>query len=197
PIQRGGGLLAVLSLLSGMLALYLNRFRPEFWGKPRMVALLGILIVMAAGAVRGTTVLADVSSWYVMPAVAFGLMTAVLFDSRIAVLMALSVAILAAVGTRDPGGAVYSLMATMAPIPFVSSVSRRRACRNAAVFPAAAAEVMAAGVSWFFHVGSGDDTFLAVGAPAGWAFGVSLVAALVGLALLQFFESAFDITTTL
>jgi len=197
PIQRGGGLLAVLSLLSGMLALYLNRFRPEFWGKPRMVALLGILIVMAAGAVRGTTVLADVSSWYVMPAVAFGLMTAVLFDSRIAVLMALSVAILAAVGTRDPGVAVYSLMATMAPIPFVSSVSTRRAFRNAAVFSAAAAAVMAAGISWFFHVGPEDDTFLAVGTSAGWAFGVSLVAALVGLALLQFFESAFDITTTL
>lgn len=197
PIQRGGGLLAVLALLSGVLALYLNRFRPEFWGRPRMVALLGIMIVMAAGAVRGTAVLADAASWYIVPAVAFGLMTAVLFDSRIAVLMALSMAILAAVGTRDPGVTVYSLMATMAPIPFVSSVSTRRAFRNAAVFSATAAAVMAAGTSWFFHVGPEDETLLAIGTSAGWAFGVSLVAALVGLALLQFFESAFDITTTL
>jgi putative nucleotidyltransferase with HDIG domain len=197
PLQRGGGLLAVLTLLSGVLALYLNRFRPEFWARPRMVALLGILIVMAAAAVRGTTLLAESSSWYILPAVAFGLMTSVLFDSRIGVLMALSMAILAAVGTRDPGVAVYSLMATMAPIPFVSSVSTRRAFRNAAVFSATAAAVMAAGTSWFFHVGPEDDTILSVGTAAGWAFGVSLVAALVGLALLQFFESAFDITTTL
>src|SRR5690606_28838439 len=99
PIQREGGLLAVLAILAGVLALYLHRFRPEFWARPRMVALLGILIVMAAGAVRGTVALAEASSWYVLPAVAFGLMTAVLFDSRIGALMALSMAILTAVGT--------------------------------------------------------------------------------------------------
>ena len=195
--QQEGGLLAVLSILSGVLAFYLNRFRPEFWARPRMVALLGILIVLAAGAVRGTVLLADTSSWYVMPAVAFGLMTTVLFDSRIGVLMALSVAILTAVGTRDPGITVYALLATMAPIGFVSSVSSRRAFRNAAVFSALAAATIAAATSWFFHTGPQDDILLTVGVSVGWAFGVSLAAALVGLALLQFFESAFDITTTL
>ncbi len=196
-VQQEGGLLAVLSILSGVLALYLNRFRPEFWARPRMVALLGILIVMAAGAVRGTVLLADSSSWYVLPAVAFGLMTTVLFDSRIGVLMALSMAILTAVGTRDPGITVYALLATMAPIGFVSSVSTRRAFRNAAVFAALAAGTIAAATSWFFHTGPQDDILLTVGQSVMWAFGVSLAAALVGLALLQFFESAFDITTTL
>lgn len=196
-VQQEGGLLAVLVILSAVLALYLNRFRPEFWARPRMVALLGILIVMAAGAVRGTVLLADASSWYVMPAVAFGLMTAVLFDSRIGVLMALSMAILTAVGTRDPGITVYALLATMAPIPFVSSVSTRRAFRNAAVYSALAAGVIAAATSWFFHTGPDDSTLLSVGISVAWAFGVSLGAALFGLALLQFFESAFDITTTL
>ena len=195
--QREGGLLAVLAILSAVLALYLNRFRPEFWARPRMVALLGILIVMAAGAVRGTVLLAEASSWYVLPAVAFGLMTAVLFDSRIGVLMSLAMAILTAVGTRDPGITVYALLATMAPIPFVSSVSTRRAFRNAAVFSAAAAGVIAASTSWFFHTGPDDSTLMSVGVSTAWAFGVSLGAALFGLALLQFFESAFDITTTL
>ncbi|HEX2155045.1 MAG TPA: HDIG domain-containing protein [Acidimicrobiia bacterium] len=196
-VQRQGGLLAVLAILSATLALYLNRFRPEFWARPRMVALLGILIVLAAGAVRGTVAFADSASWYVMPAVAFGLMTTVLFDSRIGVLMALSVAILTAVGTRDPGITVYALLATMAPIGFVSSVSTRRAFRNAAVYSGVAAAAIAAATSWFFHTGPDEDMLMTVGQSVGWAFGVSLVAALFGLALLQFFESAFDITTTL
>lgn len=195
--QREGGLLAVLAILSAVLGLYLNRFRPEFWAKPKMVALLGILIVLAAAAVRGTVQIAPAASWYVMPAVAFGLMAAVLFDSRIGVLMSLSVAILVAVGTRDPGLTVYSLLATMAPIGFVSSVSTRRAFRNAAVFAAMAAGVIAAATSWFFHTGPQDDALLVVGISVAWAFGVSLAAALFGLAALQFFESAFDITTTL
>lgn len=56
---------------------------------------------------------------------------------------------------------------------------------------------MAAASSWFFHVGADDNPLRVVLESAGWAFGSSLVAALVGLALLQFFESAFDITTTL
>ena len=195
--QRVWGLLAVVSILSAVLALDLTRVRPEFWAKPRMVALLGILLVMAAAAVRGTVALAPASSWYVMPAVAFGLMTAVLFDARIGVLMALAVAILVAAGTRDPGLTVYSLLATMAPIGFVSSVSTRRAFRNAAVFAAMSAAVTAAATSWFFHTGPQDEALTTVGTSVAWAFGVSLAAALLGLAALQFFESTFDITTTL
>lgn len=195
--QRVWGLLAVLAILSAVLALYLNRFRPEFWARPRMVALLAILLVLAAGAVRATMFLAPSSSWYVMPAVAFGLMATVLFDSRIGVLMALAVAILVAAGTRDPGLTVYALLATMAPIGFVSSVSSRRAFRNAAVFSALSAAVIAAATSWFFHTGPQEEALMSVGSAVAWAFGVSLVAALVALAALQFFESAFDITTTL
>ncbi|MFP3914800.1 MAG: HDIG domain-containing metalloprotein [Actinomycetota bacterium] len=196
-VQREGGLLAVLGLLAGLLAMYLHRFRPEFWARPRMVALLGILIVLAAGAVRGTVQVADAASGYILPAVAFGIMTTVLFDSRIGVLMALSVAILTAVGTRDPGVTVYALLATVAPIPFVSAVSTRRAFRNAALLSAAGAGVIAAATAWFFQVGSDNGILFQVGSSAGWAFGASLAAALLALALLQFFESAFDITTTL
>lgn len=194
--QRSGGLLAVLAVLSGVLALYLQRFRPEFWAKPRMVALLGIMIVLGAGAVRMTMALQEYS-WYVLPAVAFGLMTTVLFDARIGVLMSLAMAILAAVGTRDPGVTVYALLATVAPIPFVSSVSSRRAFRNSAVMASGAAAVIAAATSWLFHTGPQDDQLVVIGQSMAWAFGISLIAALVGLAALQFFESAFDITTTL
>jgi hypothetical protein len=173
-----------------------------------MVALLGILLVLAAASVRATVVLQPVASWYVLPAVAFGFMTAVLFDSRIAVLMALAVGVLAAVGARDTGLAVYGVLATMAPIPFVSSVHTRGAFRNAVIFSSATAAVVAGATSWFFHSGPTDipaDVFgFMVDIPLGvigesmaWSFGVSVVASLVGLAALQFFESAFDITTSL
>jgi len=195
--KQEGGLLAVVAVLIGVLGLYLATFRPEFWSRPRMVALLGILIVLAALAVRGTVVAQPSSSWYVLPAVAFGFMTAVLFDSRIAVLMALAVGVVAAVGARDIGVTVYAVLATMAPIPFVSSVSSRGAFRSAVIFSSLTAAVAAGATSWFFHVPPGDAVLSVIGTSMAWAFGVSVVASLVGLAALQFFETAFDITTTL
>jgi hypothetical protein len=196
-VEQEGGMLAVVAVLVGMLGLYLATFRLEFWARPRMVALFAILIVLAAAAVRGTVIAEPGMNWYVFPAVAFGFVTAVLFDSRIAVLMALTVGVLAAVGTQDIGVSVYAVLATMAPIPFVSSVSSRGAFRNAVIFSSFTAAIAAAATSWFFHVGANDDLLEVVGTSSAWAFGVSVVASLVGLAALQFFESAFDITTTL
>ena len=196
--QASVALLAVVAVLVALVGLYLARFRPEFWARPRMVALLGILILLAAAAVRGTVLLQEATtSWYVLPAVAFGFVTAILFDQRIAVLMALSVGVLTAVGTLDVGITVYGTLAALAPIPFVSSVSTRGAFRNAVVMSSLVAAVVAASTSWFFHVGPNDAILEVVGTSVAWAFGVSVVASLLGLAALQFFESAFDITTTL
>jgi putative nucleotidyltransferase with HDIG domain len=206
--EADAGLLAVLAVTVGALGLYLSRFRPEFWSRPRMMALLGILLVLAAGSVRATVVFQATLSWYILPAVAFGFMTAILFDSRIAVLMALAVGVLAAAGTQDTGVAVYAALATMAPIPFVSSVSSRGAFRTAVVMSAAAAAVIAGATSWYFHAGPTDVPVDVMGVELGmplivmgqamaWAFGVSAIASLIGLAALQFFESAFDITTNL
>ena len=196
-VEAQGGLLAVVAVLVALIGLYLARFRPEFWSRPRMVALLGIIILLVAASVRGTTLIADTTSWYVLPAVAFGFMTAVLFDSRIAVLISLAVGVLTAAGSLDPGLTVYAVLATMAPIPFVSAVSTRGAFRNAVVLSSATAAVIAAATSWFFHVGPNESAIEVIGVSVAWSFGVSIVASLVGLAALQFFESSFDITTTL
>jgi putative nucleotidyltransferase with HDIG domain len=97
----------------------------------------------------------------------------------------------------DLGITVYAVLAAMAPIPFVSSVSSRGAFRNAVVLSSLTAAVVAAATSWFFHVGPNDQAIEVVGLSVAWAFGVSAVASLVGLAGLQYFESAFDVTTTL
>ena len=195
--QSSTGLMAVIAVLVGLVGLYLATFRPEFWARPRMVTLLGILVVLGAAAVRGTVALEESFSWYVLPAVAFGFVAAVLFDQRIGVLMALAVGVLTAVGTLDTGVTVYGTLAALAPIPFVSAVSTRGAFRNAVVLSALVASVVAASTSWFFHVGPTDMAMEVVPISIAWAFGVSAFASLLGLAALQFFESAFDVTTNL
>lgn len=195
--QPSLGLAAVLVVLIALLGVYLSNFRPEFWARPRMVALLGIIIVLAAGAVRGAVALEEPFTWYVLPAVAFGFVTAVLFDQRMAILMALSVGVLTAAGTLDTGVTVYGILAALAPIPFVSSVSTRGAFRNAVILSSVVAAAVAAATSWFFHVAPNEAAFEVVSMSVAWAFGVSILASLLGLAALQFFESAFDITTTL
>jgi putative nucleotidyltransferase with HDIG domain len=191
------GLLAVIAMMVMVMGLYLSRFRQEIWSRPRMVALLGILLLVVAASVRLTVALAESTSWYILPAVAFGFITAILFDQRIALLMALAVGVVTAVGTYDLGLTVYAVLAAMAPIPFVSAVSSRGAFRNAVVLSSLTAAGVAAATSWFFHVGPNDQFLEVVGFAVAWAFGASVVASLVGLASLQFFESAFDITTTL
>lgn len=202
--QPQAGLMAVIAVLVALIGIYLATFRPEFWARPRRVALLGIMIVLAAAAVRiavgAETALESLPGspgWYVMPAVAFGFMTAVLFDQRIAVLMALAVGVLTAAGTLDTGATVYAILAALAPIPFVSAVSTRGSFRNAVILSSLVAGGVAAASSWFFHVGQTDSVLEVVGVSVAWAFGVSVLASLLGLAGLQFFESAFDITTTL
>jgi putative nucleotidyltransferase with HDIG domain len=56
---------------------------------------------------------------------------------------------------------------------------------------------VAAATSWYFHVGANEAALEVVGISVAWAFGISVFASLLGLAALQFFESTFDITTTL
>ena len=203
--SQSGGLLAVLAAMVACLGFYLARFRQEFWVRPRMAALLGLLVVLAAGAVRLTIEIqesiGEPAAWYVLPGVVFGLLAAVLFDARVAALMALVIAVLAATGTRDPGVVTYGLLSAMVPVGFVSSLSSRGSYRKAVLASALAAAGIAAAVSWFFHTSADQESWmtaaLSVGQSAALALGVSLLTALLGLAALQFLENAFDITTSL
>jgi hypothetical protein len=194
---REAALAAVLTATVALLAFYLSRFRGAVWGQPRMVALLGAMIVLAAAAVRLTVELQDRSSWYVLPAVAFGYLSAVLFDNRMGVVMALTLGVLTAVGTRDPGASAFAMLAATAPLGFVSKVSSRRAFRNSVVTSSAAVALVAAASAWFFHTQLDEQPWTEIGSAAAWAFGASVVAALLALAVLPFFEAVFDITTTL
>ena len=79
------GILGVVAVTVAAIGMYLARFRKEIWSRPRMVALLGIVLLLAAIAVRATVGFAEGPRMYVLPAVAFGFITAVLFDQRIGI----------------------------------------------------------------------------------------------------------------
>jgi putative nucleotidyltransferase with HDIG domain len=65
------------------------------------------------------------------------------------------------------------------------------------VVSALSTAVIAAAASWYFQAEVGQNPFEQVWRDAAWAGGVALVASLVALAAMPFFESMFDITTTL
>ncbi len=197
---RVASIAMMLAVLMASLAFYLSRFRRQFWESPRMVALFCLLVVMAAGAVRLTVELREQASWFILPAVAFGYLAAVLFDNRMGTLMALTLGILAATATRSPGLTVFAILATLAPIGFVSRVSSRRAFRNSVVTSSLAVGIIAAAVAWLFLTPPDavvDDVLQTVGTSVLWAIGAALIGSLVALAAMPFFESTFDITTTL
>lgn len=191
-------LAAVLAVLVAVLGYYLARFRTQFWERPRMVALFGVLIVLGAGAVRlGVVMEARDFTIYALPAVAFGYLAAVLFDNRMGTLMAVAMAVLTAAGTQQTGITVYALLATLAPIGFISSASTRHAYRNSVVVSSVAAAVIAATTSWLFYADPDVAPWGMIVTAAAWGFGVSLVVALLIQPILASLESWFDITTTL
>ena len=198
---REAGVLVVLGAVVAVLSLYIYRFRPDLWERIPLLTLFGLLTVLAAGAVRGATFVGEVFGYevgvYLLPAVAFGYLTAVLLDSRAGLLMAIVMAVVTAVGTRDPGATIYALLATLAPVGFVSAASSRRAFRNSVAVSAGALSVIAAATAWIFHT-SISQVPTGVMLQAGvLAFASSLIAALVALASMPFFEGVFDVTTTL
>ncbi len=94
--------LAVVAVLIIVEAFYLQRFRPEIWNQVRRVALFGVLLVLGAGSARLAAIAGEVTSPYVIPVAAFGLMAAILFDGRIAVLMSIAMGVFAAVAVERP-----------------------------------------------------------------------------------------------
>ena len=200
PVQEAG-VLVVLGAVVAVLSLFLYRFRLDLWEQIPLLTLFGLLTILAAGAVRGATFVGEVFGYevgvYLLPAVAFGYLTAVLLDNRVGLLMAIVLAVVTAVGTRDPGATVYALLATLAPVGFVSAASSRRAFRNSVAVSAAALAVIAAASAWIFHTSIAQAPTGVMLQAGVLAFASSLIAALVALASISFFEGIFDVTTTL
>ncbi len=196
PEAEGGtprtaiALLGVLAVL--LAAFFLWRIAPAQWTQPRHMAVLAILLVMSALMSRLPELIAtdNRALGYLLPAAAIGFLAAILFDPRTAVVLAIPMAGFTAASTGDLGYTVYAGIATVVPVAFVSRVSSRRQLRVAVLLSAITVAPVAATVEWVF--GDGNIAMSAV-----WAFVGALIAGLISLGLVSFFETAFGITTSL
>lgn len=191
-------MLLVVAVTVVLLSFYLARFRPRFWSVLRWVALFGLLIVIAALTSRVVAILIPETApavGFLIPAAMIGMTAAILFDARIGVLISVAVGGMTALATNDVGYAMFAGLATMVPIPFVSSISSRGDIRRAVIYSAFALAVIAVPIAWLFH--GGEDPWTVVWQSAGLAFANGLVMGLVGVAALSFLEIIFDVTTTL
>ncbi|MDH3425307.1 MAG: HDIG domain-containing protein [Acidimicrobiia bacterium] len=189
--------LAALATAAGLVVLlaglFIWRTAPDTWRRPKLMALFGLLTVLAALAARLPEVIAvdRPELGYLIPAAAFGYLAAILFDSRTALLMAIPVGAFTALANSDVSLAVYAAAATTIPVPFVSAASSRTSLRLGVLYTGAATAPLAASLAWFF---SGADQAWQAGA-AGFAAGS--IAGIVALGVLPFLENTFRITTTL
>ena len=196
PEAEGGtprtaiALLGVIAVL--LAAFFLWRIAPAQWTQPRHMAVLAILLVMSALMSRLPELIAtdNRSLGYLLPAVAIGFLAAILFDPRTAVVLAIPMAGFTAASTGDLAYTVYAGIATVVPVAFVSRVSSRRQLRLAILLSALTVAPVAATCEWVF--GDGNIAMSAV-----WAFIGALIAGLISLGLVSFFETAFGITTSL
>ena len=206
PDPVGYGALGVLSaVLVLMIFAYLARFRPGFWASDRRVALLGLILVLAALAIRGVELAsealgdyADVIG-YALPAAGFGFMISIVFDARIAVLASLALGTMAGVVFGDAGFVIYAALSTVAPVPVVSAISNNADQRRAIVMTGVASAVIAFATAWFFVTPeTAADAFssrvlvaTALAAVMGW------ISSIVGIFLVEILQGIFDVTTSL
>lgn len=187
-------LFGVISIL--IVAFLLVRITPRNADRPRRVVLIGIILVLAAGASRIPEIVsgADHTVGYIIPAVAIGVMAAILFDQRTALLLAIPVAGFTAISTGDVAFTVYAGIAAAIPVAFVSSVSTRAQLRLSVLGSAAVASPVAGSLEYLFVA---DHTMMAALQAGAWAFVGAVVGGFIGQGLVSFFESAFGVTTSL
>jgi hypothetical protein len=177
-------------------AFLLERIAPKILDRPRRVALIGIILVLAAAASRVPEIVSGSNHvvGYIIPAVAIGVMASILFDQRTALLMSIPMAGFTAISTGDIAFTVYAGIAVAIPVAFVSSVSTRSQLRLSVLGSAAVAAPVAAGLEYLFipeHTGS------AALQAAAWAFVGALIGGFIGQGLVSFLENAFGITTSM
>ncbi|MEN8041709.1 MAG: HDIG domain-containing metalloprotein [Actinomycetota bacterium] len=187
-------LFGIISIL--IVAFLLERTSPRAFDRPRRVALMGIILVLAAGASRIPEIVSgsDHTIGYVIPAVAIGVMAAILFDQRIALLLAIPVAAFTAISTGDIAFTVYAGIASAIPVAFVSSVSTRSQLRLSVFGAAVVAAPVAAGLEYLF---SETHTGLAAFQAGTWAFVGAAIGGFIGQGIVSILESAFGVTTSM
>jgi cyclic-di-AMP phosphodiesterase PgpH len=189
PLRAMAAVAALVVLLG---AVFMARVATDHWQHPKLVGLLGLLVVLAAVAARVPDLVArdSVELGFLLPAALFGYLAANLFDARIAAFMAVPMAAFTALATMDLALTVFAAMATLAPIPLVSSVASRSQLNMAVVFSAAIQVPLVGALAWRFY---GEDTIVL---SMVWGFIGGIIAGVVALGILPILSTAFAITTT-
>jgi putative nucleotidyltransferase with HDIG domain len=178
-------------------AFLLWRIAPSHFERPRELALLAVLLILAAAASRVPDIVSSPENHaigFIIPAVAIGVMAAILFDQRTALILALPMAGFTAVATGDISYTVYAGIAAAIPVGFVSSVSTRSQLRLSVLGSAAVAAPVAAGLELLFVPGA---TFGNAMEALGWALVGAIIGGFIGQGLVSFLETAFGVTTTM
>lgn len=183
----------VAGLIVVLATVYLWRVGREYWRQPKLVALFGVLIVLAAVASRVPELVARdrVELGFLLPASLVGYLAANLFEARIAVVMAVPVSAFTALATGDLALVVFAGAAALTPVPLVSSVASRTELNTAVVVSAALHVPLAAALTWFFY-----DPTASLWLAATWGFVSGLTSGVAALGVLPILSSMFGITTT-
>lgn len=187
---RAMALVALLLVL--LVVVFMARLARDTWHRPKMVALFGLLLVIAALTSRVPELVSRdrIELGFVLPAALIGYLAASLFDVRVAVLMALPLPAFTALATGDLALVVFTAAAALTPVSLVSSVASRTQLNLAVVISALAHAPLAGALAWFFY---GSDTVVL---SAVWGFVGGIVSGVVALGVLPILAAAFGITTT-
>jgi putative nucleotidyltransferase with HDIG domain len=182
-----GALIVLLSVF------FLWRISREQWERPKLVALFGVLLVLAAVAARVPEVVVAERPelGFLIPAAVLGFLASILFNPRTALLMSIPMMAFTALAAGDIALSVFAGAATVAPVPLVSAASTRTRLRLAVVALGTVLAPLGGALAWFF-----DGTEMAWRA-AGVAGAGGVVSGVVALGALPFLENLFKITTTL
>ena len=194
--EEDGASLAAMALVAALVVLlavfYLWRVAREYWQRPKMVVLFGLLLVLAAAGARLPDLLMRdrPELGFLIPAALLGYLAASLFDSRTAAILAVPAAAFTALAAESPALVIFVVGATLAPIPLVSAVSSRTELNLAVALSAVLHAPLAVALAWFFYPEVGLGWAALFGAASG------LISGVAALGMLPFLASAFGITTT-
>jgi putative nucleotidyltransferase with HDIG domain len=182
-----GALIVLLSVF------FLWRISRQQWERPKLVALFGVLLVLAAAAARVPEIVTGdrPELGYLIPSAALGFLAAILFNPRTALLMSIPMMAFTALASGDIALSVFAGAATVAPVPLVSAASTRTRLRLAVVAIGAVLAPLGGALAWFFD---GSDMAWRSAGVAGVG---GVVGGVVALGALPFLENLFKITTTL
>ena len=186
-------LAAVGALIVGLSFFFLWRIAREQWDRPKLLALFGVLLGLAAVAARVPEIIAtdQAELGYLLPAAALGFLASILFSPQAALLLSMPMAAFTALASGDLALTVFAAAATVAPVPLVSAASSRTRLRLAVVLIGAVLAPVGGALAWFF---AGNDAVVPSAVAAG---GGGVLAGVVALGALPFLENLFKITTTL